>query len=85
MLYVINCIAVYAYLSSKIRIYLGFDCNAVFTVLAHGMGRMFHFILEFIITCTEGKTAVLTLSPFSRQVQTSPSMEGNSITAVSHN
>lgn len=50
--------------------------------LAHGMGRIFCFILKLITICTKGKTAGLTLSPFSCQVHTPSSMEGNSITAV---
>lgn len=68
--------------SSQVRIDLDFDCNTVFSVLAHGIGRIFCFIFKSIITCIEGKTAVLALSPFACQVHTSPSMEGSSIIAV---
>lgn len=81
MLYVISCTVVYARsLFTNKR--LGFCYNIVFTVLAHGMGRIYCFIFKSIITCTEDKTAVLALSPFTCQVHTSPSREGSSITAV---
>lgn len=54
----------------------------VFSVQAHGMGRISCFILKFITTCTEGKAVVLAVPSFSCQVHTALSMEANSITAV---